>query len=56
MAKKTFPLFRAYDLLEPGPVVLATTARGNRLNIMTMSWHTMIEFAPPFIRGRNAGR
>jgi flavin reductase (DIM6/NTAB) family NADH-FMN oxidoreductase RutF len=49
MAKKSFPLSKVYGLLEPGPVVLITTARGNRLNIMTMLWHTMIEFVPPLI-------
>ena len=49
MAKKSFPLSRVYGLIEPGPVVLVTTARGDRLNIMTMSWHTMLEFAPPLI-------
>jgi len=49
MAKKAYPLSKVYGLLESGPVVLLTTARGNRPNIMTMSWHTMIEFVPPLI-------
>ncbi len=31
--KKTLPLSRVYGLLEPGPVVLLTTARGERQNI-----------------------
>jgi Conserved protein/domain typically associated with flavoprotein oxygenases, DIM6/NTAB family len=47
MAKKSYPLSRVYGLLEPGPVVMVTTARNGRHNIMTMSWHTMIEFVPP---------
>lgn len=47
MARKTFPLVKVYGLLEPGPVVLLTTALGGRFNIMTMSWHTMLEFEPP---------
>jgi flavin reductase (DIM6/NTAB) family NADH-FMN oxidoreductase RutF len=34
-------------LLEPGPVVLLTTARKGRANVMAMSWHMMIEFEPP---------
>jgi flavin reductase (DIM6/NTAB) family NADH-FMN oxidoreductase RutF len=38
-----------YQLLEPGPVVLLTTARGGRANVMTMSWHMMVEFEPPLI-------
>jgi len=49
MAKKTFPLSRVYRLLEPGPVVMVTTARKTQANIMTMSWHTMIDFEPPIV-------
>lgn len=47
--KKSFPLSRVYGLLEPGPVVLVTTALKGRSNIMTLSWHTMMEFEPPLI-------
>jgi len=57
MAKKTFPLSEVYRLLEPGPVVMVTTARKGQANIMTMSWQTMMEFVPPLvgcvISGRN---
>lgn len=49
MAKKSFPLAKVYSLLEPGPVVMVTTANGESMNIMTMSWHTMIEFEPPLV-------
>ena len=49
MKKTTFPLSQVYRLLEPGPVVLLTTARKGRANIMTMSWHTMMEFEPPLV-------
>jgi flavin reductase (DIM6/NTAB) family NADH-FMN oxidoreductase RutF len=49
MAKRTLPLSKVYGLLEPGPVVLLTTVRNDRANIMTMSWHTMIEFEPPLV-------
>lgn len=49
MVKKSFPLSKVYGLLEPGPVVMVTTARSGRPNIMTMSWHTMIEFEPPLV-------
>ena len=38
-----------YRLLEPGPVVLMTTADRGRRNVMTMSWHMMVEFAPPLV-------
>jgi flavin reductase (DIM6/NTAB) family NADH-FMN oxidoreductase RutF len=30
-------------------VVLLTTARSRRSNVMTMSWHTMIDFEPPLV-------
>jgi flavin reductase (DIM6/NTAB) family NADH-FMN oxidoreductase RutF len=47
MHKRKFPLSRVYGLLESGPVVLVTTARKGRANVMPMSWHTMMEFEPP---------
>jgi flavin reductase (DIM6/NTAB) family NADH-FMN oxidoreductase RutF len=49
MAKRSFPLSKVYGLLEPGPVVMVTTARQGRMNIMTQSWHTMMEFEPPLV-------
>ena len=49
MPKKSFPLSKVYRLLEPGPVVMVTTAGKSRANIMTMSWHTMLEFEPPLV-------
>lgn len=49
MRKKSFPLSNVYGLLEPGPVVMITTAHDGRANIMTQSWHTMIEFEPPLV-------
>lgn len=57
MARKRFPISRVYRLLEPGPAVLVTTAHKGKANIMTQSWHTMMEFEPPLvgcvISGRN---
>jgi flavin reductase (DIM6/NTAB) family NADH-FMN oxidoreductase RutF len=58
--KREFSLAQVYGLLEPGPVVLVTTARAGRANhvkgraphvanIMPMSWHTMMEFMPPLV-------
>ncbi|MCK9635472.1 MAG: flavin reductase family protein [Methylobacter tundripaludum] len=43
------PLSKVYQLLEPGPVVLLTTADKGRANVMTMSWHMMVEFEPPLV-------
>jgi flavin reductase (DIM6/NTAB) family NADH-FMN oxidoreductase RutF len=50
-----FPLSKVYQLLEPGPVALLTTrgkARGGATppaNVMTLSWHMMVDFTPPLI-------
>ena len=49
MAKNSLPLAQVYRLIEPGPVVMVTTASGGRPNIMTMSWHMMIDFEPPIL-------
>ena len=49
MKKKSLPLSQVYRLLEPGPVVLVTTTRKGKANIMTMSWHTMMDFEPPIV-------
>ena len=43
------PLSKVYQLLEPGPVVLLTTAHKGRANVMTMSWHMMVDFNPPLV-------
>ncbi len=49
MTKKQFPLAKVYMLIESGPVVLVTTARKGKPNIMTLSWSTMIDFNPPVL-------
>ena len=46
---KELALSKVYQLLEPGPVVMLTTARAGRPNVMTMSWHMMVEFEPPLV-------
>jgi flavin reductase (DIM6/NTAB) family NADH-FMN oxidoreductase RutF len=46
---KDLPLSKVYQLLEPGPVVLLTTAQKGHANVMTMSWHMMVEFEPPLV-------
>ena len=46
---KNLFLSNVYQLLEPGPVVLLTTARKGRANVMAMSWHMMVEFNPPLV-------
>ena len=49
MPKKSLPLSKVYTLIEPGPVVLLTTAASEKSNVMAMSWHSMLEFEPPLI-------
>lgn len=46
---KELPLAEVYQLIEPGPVVLLTTSHRGRRNVMTMSWHMMVDFTPPLI-------
>jgi flavin reductase (DIM6/NTAB) family NADH-FMN oxidoreductase RutF len=46
---KKLPLSNVYRFLEPGPVVMLTTATRGRANVMTMSWHMMVEFNPPLV-------
>lgn len=46
---KNLPLGEVYRLLEPGPVILLTTSDKNKSNIMTQSWHLMMEFEPPLV-------
>lgn len=49
MTKKPLSLSKVYRLLEPGPVVMVTTYQNQQSNIMTMSWHTMMDFEPPIV-------
>ncbi|MCU0929694.1 MAG: flavin reductase family protein [Burkholderiaceae bacterium] len=49
MRTRRLPLSKVYGLLEPGPVVLLTTSQRGRANVMTLSWHTMLEFEPPLV-------
>ena len=46
---RSLPLSKVYQLLEPGPVVLLATASKGSANVMTMSWHMMVDFEPPLV-------
>lgn len=48
-ALKVLPLAEVYQLIEPGPVVLLATSGSTGDNVMTLSWHMMVEFTPPRI-------
>jgi flavin reductase (DIM6/NTAB) family NADH-FMN oxidoreductase RutF len=43
------PLKLVHRLIEPGPIVLVTTAHEERANIMTMGFHMMVQHEPPLI-------
>lgn len=47
--KIDFPVAKIRRYLEPGPVVLVTAAHGGVRNIMTMGWHTVMEFTPALV-------
>ena len=49
VGKRSVALAKVYRLLEPGPVVLLTTRHKGGANVMTMSWHTMMEFEPALV-------
>jgi flavin reductase (DIM6/NTAB) family NADH-FMN oxidoreductase RutF len=44
--KKDFPVDKVRRFLEPGPIVLVSSAYKDETNIMTMGWHTIMEFSP----------
>ena len=53
---KDLPLSKVYQLLEPGPVVLLTTASKGRAKVRAMSWHMMVELEPPLLPVSSAAR
>jgi flavin reductase (DIM6/NTAB) family NADH-FMN oxidoreductase RutF len=42
--KQDFPVSQIRQLLEPGPIVLVSSAWKGQRNVMTMGWHTVITF------------
>lgn len=47
--KKDFPVAEIRRFLEPGPIVLVSSAWRRQTNIMTMGWHTVMEFTPSLV-------
>jgi flavin reductase (DIM6/NTAB) family NADH-FMN oxidoreductase RutF len=47
--KHDFPTDNVRRFLEPGPVVLVSSAYKGETNIMTMGWHMIMEFQPSLI-------
>ena len=46
MPLTALPIEKAFMLIEPGPVLLVTTHDNGRNNIMTLSWHMVMDFTP----------
>jgi len=44
-----FPVSEIRRYLEPGPIVLVSSRWEGRNNIMTMGWHTVLEFTPSLV-------
>jgi flavin reductase (DIM6/NTAB) family NADH-FMN oxidoreductase RutF len=47
--KRDFPVSDIRRYLEPGPVVLVSSRWREKTNIMTMGWHTVMEFSPSLV-------
>ena len=47
--KKDFPVEQVRRYLEPGPVVLVSSRWLGKSDIMTMGWHTVMEFTPSLV-------
>ena len=47
--KESFPVGNIRRFLEPGPIVLVSSAWKGKTNIMTMGWHMVMEFEPSLI-------
>jgi len=47
--KRDFPVSDIRRFLEPGPVVLVSSAWKGERNIMTMGWHMVMEFSPSLV-------
>ena len=47
--KKNFPLSRIRRFIEPGPIVMVSSAHKGERNVMTLGWHMMLGFEPATI-------
>lgn len=48
-AKIDLPVHQVRAYMEPGPIVLVTSAWQGERNVMTMGWHMVMEFTPSLI-------
>jgi len=49
LKKAEYPVGKVRRYLEPGPIVLVSSRSGGASNIMTMGWHTVMEFTPSLV-------
>ncbi|MBK8018164.1 MAG: flavin reductase family protein [Betaproteobacteria bacterium] len=47
--KTSLPLHEVRRYLEPGPIVLVSSAWKGERNLMTLGWHTVMEFTPSLV-------
>ena len=47
--KSDFPVSQVRRYLEPDPVMLVSSKWNGKTNIMTMGWHTVMEFTPSLV-------
>jgi len=47
--KVDLPLEQVRRVLEPGPIVLLSSSHAGERNVMTMGWHTVMEFSPSLV-------
>ena len=53
--KSDFPVSQVRRYLEPGPIVLVSSRWAGQSNIMTLGWHTILEFTPSLVGGMISG-
>lgn len=53
--KTDFPVNQVRRYLEPGPIVLVSSAHAGQRDIMTLGWHTVLEFEPSLVGCMIAG-
>lgn len=49
IGKRDFPVSNVRRYLEPGPIVLVSSKWQGKTNIMTLGWHTVLEFSPSLV-------
>lgn len=49
ITKRNYPVSQVRRYLEPGPIVLVSSKWQDKTNIMTLGWHTILEFSPSLV-------